>query len=50
MGEPHHMKTYSIKRLILNNLDEQNSIHLDRVYTKNRMSANDSLIPRYKDI
>jgi hypothetical protein len=48
--EPHHMTTYSIKGLILRDLDEHNSIHLDRVYKKDRIPANDSHIPRTKDI
>jgi hypothetical protein len=44
------MTTYSIKGLILRDLDEHNSIHLDKVYTKDRIPANDSHIPRTKDI
>jgi len=44
------MTTFSIKGLILNKLDEHNSFHLDRVYTKNNIPANDRHIPRANDI
>ncbi len=50
MGVPHTMTTYSLKGLVLSDLDSQHFIELGEVYTKDTIPATYAHIPQQSDI